>query len=130
MSAAGVLILQTLEITATSAGNYVIEKALCKSREAIREGLPIYQPLESGPVFPQKVTRMIAVAEETGDIDRMLPKIAAFYESEVDAAAKALITIIEPLMIVVVGGIPIAMYLPPDVPDHRANRIRSCNVLF
>jgi len=73
---------------------------------------------------------MIGVAEETGDIDGMLSKIAAFYESEVDAAAKALITIIEPLMIVVVGGIPIAMYLPPDVPDHRANRIRSCNVLF
>jgi type IV pilus assembly protein PilC len=77
---------------------------------------------------------MIAVAEETGDIDGMLSKIADFYESEVGVAAKALITIIEPLMIVVVGGIvggiTIAMYLLPDVPDHRANRIRSCNVLF
>jgi type IV pilus assembly protein PilC len=105
-----------LEITATSSGNYAIEKALLKSREAIREGLPIYQPLEGEGVFPPMVTRMIAVGEETGDLDGMLAKIAQFYESEVDAAVKALTTIIEPLMIVVVGaivgGIIIAMYLP------------------
>jgi len=116
LSAAGVPILQSLEITATSSGNYVIEKALLKSREAIREGLPIYQPLESEWVFPPMVTRMIAVGEETGDIDGMLAKIAQFYESEVDAAVKALTSIIEPLMIVVVGaivgGIIVAMYLP------------------
>jgi type IV pilus assembly protein PilC len=116
LSAAGVPILQALEITATSSGNYVIENALFKSRDAIREGLPIYQPLESEPVFPPMVTRMIAVGEETGDIDGMLTKIAEFYESEVDAAVKALTSIIEPLMIVVVGGIVggiiIAMYLP------------------
>ncbi len=116
LSAAGVPILQSLEITATSSGNYVIEKALLKSREAIREGLPIYQPLEEEWVFPPMVTRMIAVGEETGDIDGMLAKIAQFYESEVDAAVKALTSIIEPLMIVVVGaivgGIIIAMYLP------------------
>ena len=116
LSAAGVPILQSLEITATSAGNYVIEKALLKSREAIREGLPIYQPLEKERVFPPMVTRMMAVGEETGDIDGMLTKIAQFYESEVDAAVKALTSIIEPLMIVVVGGIVggiiVAMYLP------------------
>ena len=116
LSAAGVPILQSLEITATSAGNYVIEKALLKSREAIREGLPIYQPLEEERVFPPMVTRMMAVGEETGDIDGMLTKIAQFYESEVDAAVKALTSIIEPLMIVVVGGIVggiiVAMYLP------------------
>ncbi|MDQ4063511.1 MAG: type II secretion system F family protein [Actinomycetota bacterium] len=116
LSAAGVPILQALEITATSAGNFVIERALLKSREAIREGLPIYQPLEEEPVFPPMVTRMIAVGEETGDIDGMLTKIAEFYESEVDAAVKALTSIIEPLMIVVVGGIVggiiVAMYLP------------------
>jgi type IV pilus assembly protein PilC len=116
LSAAGVPILQALEITATSAGNNVIEKALLESREAIREGLPIYQPLEKEPVFPPMVTRMIAVGEETGDIDGMLAKIAEFYESEVDAAVKALTSIIEPLMIVVVGAIVgaiiIAMYLP------------------
>ena len=116
LSAAGVPILQALEITATSSGNWVIENALLKSRDAIREGIPIYRPLESEPVFPPMVTRMIAVGEETGDVDGMLTKIAEFYESEVDATVKALTSIIEPLMIVVVGsivgGIIIAMYLP------------------
>jgi type IV pilus assembly protein PilC len=116
LSAAGVPILQAIEITATSSGNWVVENALLKSRDAIREGIPIYRPLESEPIFPPMVTRMIAVGEETGDIDGMLQKIAEFYESEVDATVKALTSIIEPLMIVVVGGIVggiiIAMYLP------------------
>ena len=116
LSAAGVPILQAIEITATSSGNWVIENALLKTRDAIREGIPIYKPLEDEPVFPLMVTRMIAVGEETGDVDGMLTKIAQFYESEVDAAVKALTSIIEPLMIVVVGGIVggiiIAMYLP------------------
>jgi len=116
LSAAGVPILQAIEITATSSGNWVVESALLKSRDAVREGIPIYKPLEEEPVFPPMVTRMIAVGEETGDIDGMLGKIAEFYESEVDATVKALTSIIEPLMIVVVGGIVggiiIAMYLP------------------
>jgi type IV pilus assembly protein PilC len=116
LSAAGVPILQAIEITANSSGNWVVENALLKTREAIREGIPIYRPLEDEPVFPPMVTRMIAVGEETGDIDGMLSKIAEFYESEVDATVKALTSIIEPLMIVVVGGIVggiiIAMYLP------------------
>jgi type IV pilus assembly protein PilC len=116
LSAAGVPILQSIEITATSSGNWVVENALLKSRDAIREGIPLYRPLEEEPVFPPMVTRMIAVGEETGDIDGMLAKIAEFYESEVEAAVKALTSIIEPLMIVVVGGIVggivIAMYLP------------------
>src|ERR671910_2511924 len=116
LSAAGVPILQSIEITATSSGNWVVENALLKSRDAIREGLPLYKPLETEPVFPPMVTRMIAVGEETGDIDGMLTKIAQFYESEVDAAVKALTSILEPLMIVVVGGIVgaivISMYLP------------------
>lgn len=112
LSAAGVPILQALEITATSSGNWVIEQALLKSRDSIRQGIPIYKPLETEPVFPPMVTRMIAVGEETGDVDGMLTKIAEFYESEVDAAVKALTSIIEPLMIVVVGGIIISMYLP------------------
>jgi len=116
LSAAGVPILQALEITAASSGNWVMENALLKSKNAIREGIPIYKPLESEPVFPPMVTRMIAVGEETGDIDGMLQKIADFYESEVDATVKALTSIIEPLMIVVVGGIVggiiVAMYLP------------------
>jgi type IV pilus assembly protein PilC len=116
LSAAGVPILQSIEITATSSGNWVVEKALLKSRDAIREGIPLYKPLETEPVFPPMVTRMIAVGEETGDIDGMLTKIAEFYESEVDAAVKALNSIIEPLMVVVVGSIVgaivISMYLP------------------
>ena len=116
MSAAGVPILQSLEITASSSGNWVLEKALLKSRDSVREGIPIYKPLESEAVFPPMVTRMIAVGEETGDIDGMLQKIAEFYESEVDAAIKALTPIIESVMIVVlgeiVGVIVISMYLP------------------
>ena len=116
LSAAGVPILQAIEITATSSGNWVIEDALLKSRNAVREGLPLHRPLEEAPVFPPMVTRMVAVGEETGDVDGMLSKIAEFYESEVDASVKALTSIIEPLMIVVVGGIVggiiIAMYLP------------------
>ena len=116
LSAAGVPILQSLEITATSSGNWVVENALLKSRDAVREGIPIYKPLEEEPVFPPMVTRMIAVGEETGDIDGMLQKIAEFYESEVDATVKALTSIMEPVMIVVVGiivgVIVISMYLP------------------
>jgi type IV pilus assembly protein PilC len=116
LSAAGVPILQTIEITATSSGNWVVENALLESKDAIREGIPLYKPLETEPVFPPMVTRMIAVGEETGDIDGMMTKIAEFYESEVDAAVKALTSIIEPLLIVVVGGIVgaivISMYLP------------------
>jgi type IV pilus assembly protein PilC len=116
LSAAGVPILQALEITATSSGNWVVEKALLNSRDSVRAGIPIYKPLESEPVFPPMVTRMIAVGEETGDIDGMLGKIADFYESEVDATVKALTSIMEPVMIVVVGVIVgiivISMYLP------------------
>ena len=116
LSAAGVPILQSLEITATSSGNWVVENALLESRDAVREGIPIYRPLEDEAVFPPMVTRMIAVGEETGDIDGMLQKIAEFYESEVDATIKALTSIIEPLMIIIVGiivgVIVISMYLP------------------
>ena len=116
LSAAGVPILQAIEVTAASSGNWVMENALLKSRDAIREGRPIHRPLEGEPVFPPMVTRMIAVGDETGDLDGMLGKIAEFYESEVDATVKALTSIIEPIMIVVVGGIVggiiVAMYLP------------------
>ena len=116
LSAAGVPILQALEITATSSGNWVVERALLKCRDAIREGIPLYKPLEGEWVFPPMVVRMIAVGEETGDIDGMLQKIAEFFESEVDATVKALTSIMEPVMIVVVGAIVgvivIAMYLP------------------
>ena len=116
LSAAGVPILQAMEITASSSGNWVVESALLKSRDSIREGQPLHKPLENEAVFPPMVTRMMAVGEETGDIDGMLGKIADFYESEVDAAVKALTSIMEPIMILVVGGIVgvivISMYLP------------------
>ena len=116
LGAAGVPILQAIEITAASSGNWVMENALLRSRDAIREGIPIHKPLESESVFPPMVTRMIAIGDETGDMDGMLGKIAQFYESEVDATVKALTSIIEPIMIVVVGGIVggiiVAMYLP------------------
>jgi type IV pilus assembly protein PilC len=112
LSAAGVPILQSLEITATSSGNWLVESALLKSRDAIREGIPVYKPLEEEAVFPPMVTRMTAVGEETGDIDEMLTNFVEFYESEVDATVKALTSIMEPVMIVVVGGIVVAMYLP------------------
>jgi type IV pilus assembly protein PilC len=116
LGTAGVPILQALEITAHSSGNWVIEDALLRSRDAIREGQPIYTPLEDEAIFPPMVTRMLAVGEETGEMEEMLEKIAEFYESEVDATVKALTSIIEPLMIVVVGGIVgaiiISMYLP------------------
>ena len=116
LSAAGVPILQALEITATSSGNWVVENAVLKSRDSVREGIPIYKPLESEAVFPPMVTRMVAVGEETGEMDGMLQKIAEFYESEVDAAVKALTSIMEPVMIIIVGAIVgviiISMYLP------------------
>ncbi|MGH3144548.1 MAG: type II secretion system F family protein [Rubrobacter sp.] len=116
LTAAGVPILQAMEITASSSGNWTVQNALLKSRDAIREGIPIYRPLEDEPVFPPMVTRMIAVGDETGDLDGMLAKVADFYESEVDATVKALTSIIEPIMVVVVGGIVggiiVAMYLP------------------
>ena len=116
LTAAGVPILQTIEITAVSSGSPVLEEALLKSRSAVREGLPMHVPLEHEPVFPAIVTRMVAVGEETGDLDGMLEKVAEFYESEVDASVRALTSVIEPLMIVVVGGIVggiiVAMYLP------------------
>jgi type IV pilus assembly protein PilC len=112
MSTAGVPILQAIEITATSSGRWVIDNALLRSQDGVREGIPIHKPLEGEPVCPPMATHMISVGEETEDIDGMLTKTGAFYKSEVDATVKTLTSIIEPLMIVVVGGIVIAMYLP------------------
>src|SRR5829696_6453230 len=89
LSAAGVPILQAIEITATSSGNWVVEKALLKSRDAVREGLPIYRPLEEEPVFPPMVTSRFAVGEEAGDIGGIFTKPAEFYKSEVDPAGNS-----------------------------------------
>ena len=112
----GVPILNGLEITAKTAGNRVIEEAVMKTRESISEGKTISEPLKESGVFPPMVVQMIGVGEQTGALDEMLEKIADFYDGEVDHAVSQLTSIIEPVMIVVmgtmVGGMLIAMYLP------------------
>jgi len=112
----GVSILEALEITAKTAGNKVIQNAIKKSVVSIAEGETITQPLKETGVFPPMVTQMISVGEKTGGLDDMLNKIADFYEEEVDAAVSALTSIIEPVVIIfmggIVGGILISMYLP------------------
>lgn len=112
----GVPILEGLDITARTSGNAVIEKALIQVRKALEEGKSLTDPLKESEVFPGMVTQMIAVGEQTGAMDAMLQKIADFYEEEVDAAVKDLLTALEPIMIVflglVVGGVVISMYLP------------------
>jgi len=112
----GVPILEGLDITAKTAGNAVVEQALIKVRRSLEEGKSLTEPLKDSQVFPGMVTQMIAVGEQTGAMDAMLQKIADFYEEEVDAAVKDLLTALEPVMIVflgvVVGGVVISMYLP------------------
>jgi len=114
--ASGVAILDGLEITARTAGNRVIHDAVMESRGSIAGGETIAQPLAKSGVFPPMVTSMIAVGEATGGLDEMLTKIADFYDDEVDAAVGALLSLMEPIMIVVlgvvVGGMIVAMYLP------------------
>jgi type IV pilus assembly protein PilC len=112
----GVPILEGLDITAKTAGNAVVERALKRVRRSLEEGKSLTEPLKDSEVFPGMVTQMIAVGEQTGAMDAMLQKIADFYEEEVDAAVKDLLTALEPVMIVflglVVGGVVISMYLP------------------
>jgi type IV pilus assembly protein PilC len=112
----GVPILEGLDITARTSGNAVVEKAITQTRKAVEAGRSLVDPLKETAVFPGMVTQMIGVGEQTGAMDAMLQKIADFYEDEVDAAVKDLLTAMEPIMIVVlgvvVGGIVISMYLP------------------
>jgi type IV pilus assembly protein PilC len=114
--ASGVPILDGLGITARTAGNMVVHNAIMQTRVSIREGQTIAEPLRTSGVFPPMVVQMIAIGEETGALDEMLGKIADFYEAEVDAAVEGLTSIIEPVMIVLmggmVGGMVVAMYLP------------------
>ena len=116
MISSGVPILDALEITAKTAGNRIIEKAIMNTRTAISEGRTIAEPLMETGIFPGMVVRMIAVGEATGALDAMLSKIAEFYDEEVDAAVEALTQLMEPIMIVflggVCGGMVISMYLP------------------
>ena len=112
----GVPILEGLDITARTSGNAVIERAITQTRKAVEAGRSLVDPLKDTGVFPGMVTQMIGVGEQTGAMDAMLQKIADFYEEEVDAAVKDLLTALEPVMIVflgvVVGGVVISMYLP------------------
>ena len=114
--ASGVSILEALDITARTAGNAVVEEGIQTTRKSIERGETIAGPLKQTGVFPPMVVQMIGVGEATGALDTMLGKIADFYEEEVDVAVAGLLTLLEPLMIAllggIVGGIVIAMYLP------------------
>lgn len=114
--ASGVDIVKALEITAQTSGNWVVEDATMDMRVKVQEGATIAHPLVESPVFPPMVSQMVKIGEETGELEKMLGKVADFYEDEVDAAITALTSIIEPIMMIgvgmVVGVIIIAMYLP------------------
>lgn len=116
LTASGVPILDGLEITAKTAGNAIIEDAIMKVRKGVEEGKTISGPLAETKVFPAMVVQMIGVGEQTGALDQMLAKIADFYEEEVDTAVSGLMKLIEPIMIVFLGGtigtIVAAMYMP------------------
>jgi type IV pilus assembly protein PilC len=116
LSRAGVPILSSLEITAETAGNLVISNAIDSARNAVREGGQIAPAMEKTEVFPVMAMQMVSIGEETGEIDKMLMKVADFYENEVEEAVKALTSLMEPLMIIVLGGmvgsIIVGMYLP------------------
>src|SRR6266568_4078317 len=114
--AAGVDIIKALEITGQTAGNWVIEDALAGVRARVHEGVPIAQPLLENEIFPPMVAQMVKIGEETGELEKMLSKIADFYEDEVDASVQSLTSIVEPIMMlgvgVMVGIIIISMYMP------------------
>jgi type IV pilus assembly protein PilC len=114
--ASGVDIIKSLEITGTTSGNWIVEEALADVRARVHEGVPIAQPLLENPIFPPMVSQMVKIGEETGELEKMLGKIADFYEDEVDSAIQTLTSIIEPIMMIgvglMVGVIIISMYLP------------------
>lgn len=116
MMSSGVPILDGLEIVSKTAGNKIIENTLMETRKSISEGKTIAEPLSESGVFPSMVVSMISVGENTGALDAMLEKIADFYDSEVDTAVDAMTALLEPIMLVflggVVGGMIIALYLP------------------
>ena len=111
----GISILEALDITARTAGNMVIQNALLEARKAVQEGNTLVDPLKRCGLFPAMVVQMVGVGEQTGELDQMLQKLAEFYEEQADAAIADFLTLIEPLMIVflggIIGGIVISMYL-------------------
>ena len=112
----GVPILQSLDITARTAGNVIVEEAIVSIRTAVEQGKSFVEPLRAADIFPHMVAQMVGIGEQTGALDAMLGKIADFYEQEVDAAIANLLTLIEPALIgflgVTIGSIVISMYLP------------------
>ncbi|HKA35695.1 MAG TPA: type II secretion system F family protein [Thermoanaerobaculia bacterium] len=116
LTSSGVPILESLDITARTAGNAVVEDAIYETRKSVEGGKTIVEPLRATNIFPNMVVQMIGVGEQTGALDAMLNKIADFYEDEVDAAVAGLVKLLEPILIfilgVIIGGIVIAMYLP------------------
>lgn len=114
--ASGVGLLEAIDISARTAGNIVIEQAMLRSKESVSAGRPFTSPLSREKIFPDMVVQMIAIGEQSGTLDQMLGKIADFYEDEVENAVKAMTSLIEPLLMVVLGGIiafiVVAMYLP------------------
>jgi type IV pilus assembly protein PilC len=116
MMRSGVPILQSLDIVAETTGNVVLERAIRDVQDSVRNGESLAKPLENHAVFPPMVVQMMAVGEDTGALDTMLHKISDFYDQEVEATTEALTSLIEPLMIAVLGGIIgamiIALYMP------------------
>lgn len=112
----GVRIIDALEIASATTGNWMIEKALLETKDAVSRGKTLAEPLAKIPYFPNMVTQMISIGEQTGNIDQMLSKVADFYEDEVSNATDAMTSLMEPILMVVLGGIiaiiVIAMYLP------------------
>jgi type IV pilus assembly protein PilC len=116
LTGAGVPLLQALEITGKTGGNIVVEEAMDDVIASVKRGGTIAAPLAQAPIFPTMVTHMVGVGEETGALDTMLEKVAEFYEDQVEASVKALTSILEPIMIIVIGSIVgfivISMYMP------------------
>jgi type IV pilus assembly protein PilC len=123
LTSAGVPLLQALDITGRTGGNIAVEEAMEGVIASVKRGGTIAAPLAQAPIFPTMVTHMVGVGEETGALDSMLSRVAEFYEEQVEASVKALTSILEPIMIIVIGGIVgfivISMYLPLfDVYNH------------
>ncbi|MDZ7697432.1 MAG: type II secretion system F family protein [Deltaproteobacteria bacterium] len=116
MISSGVPIMNALDIVAKTSGNVILEEVILEVREGISEGQPIAEPLSENEIFPSMVIQMIAVGEATGALDAMLEKIADFYDDEVDAAVETLTSMLEPLLMVflggAIGGLVVSMYLP------------------
>ena len=126
LTSAGVPIMQAIEITGKTAGNAVIERSMGDVITSVKSGGTISAPLRDCPAFPPMVAQMVGVGEETGALDSMLAKIADFYDSEVEAAVKALTSIMEPVMIIFVGGIVgviVISHVPAAVLDLQLDQV-------